>query len=197
MFINIDLIIAYGGIQKKYRKGDLIFSEGDQCRYYFQIVEGSVKMFNINSEGREFTQGIFASGESFGEPPLFINLPYPASSEATSNTTVIRLPKENFLTLLDEYPKLKNKILQLLSHRVYNKSVVTKMIINSSPETRVLSFLDYYKLKYGILGNKNLISLTRQQIADHIGLRVETVIRVLLRLKAKGKVEIRNRKLYY
>ncbi len=197
MFINIDLIIAYGGIQKKYRKGDLIFSEGDQCRYYFQIVEGSVKMFNINSEGREFTQGIFASGESFGEPPLFINLPYPASAEATSNTTVIRLPKENFLTLLDDYPELKNKILQLLSHRVYNKSVVTKIIINSSPETRVLSFLDYYKLKYGILGNKNLISLTRQQIADHIGLRVETVIRVLLRLKAKGKVEIRNRKLYY
>ena len=197
MLINLDLIIAYGGIQKKYHKGDVIFTEGDQCRYYFQIVEGSIKMFNINSEGREFTQGIFASGESFGEPPLFINLPYPASSEATSNTTVIRLPKENFLTLLDEYPKLKNKILQLLSHRVYNKSVVTKMIINSSPETRVLSFLDYYKLKYGILGNKNLISLTRQQIADHIGLRVETVIRVLLRLKAKGKVEIRNRKLYY
>lgn len=197
MFINLDLIIAYGGIQKKYRKGDLIFLEGDQCRYYFQIVEGSVKMFNINSEGREFTQGIFASGESFGEPPLFINLPYPAFSEATSNTTVIRLPKENFLTLLDEYPKLKNKILLLLSHRVYNKSVVTKMIINSSPETRVLSFLDYYKLKYGIQENKNLISLTRQQIADHIGLRVETVIRVLLRLKDKGKVEIRNRKLYY
>ena len=160
-------------------------------------MEGSIKMFNINSEGREFTQGIYASGESFGEPPLLINLPYPASSEATSNTTVIRLPKENFLTLLDEYPKLKNKMLLLLANRVYSKSVVTKIIINSSPETRVLSFLNYYKLKYGLQENKNLIPLTRQQIADHIGLRVETVIRVLLRLKAKGKVEIRNRKLYY
>ena len=197
MFINLDLIIAFGGIQKKYHKGDVIFFEGDQCRYYFQIVEGSIKMFNINSEGREFTQGIYASGESFGEPPLLINLPYPASSEATSNTTVIRLPKENFLTLLDEYPKLKNKMLLLLANRVYSKSVVTKIIINSSPETRVLSFLNYYKLKYGLQENKNLIPLTRQQIADHIGLRVETVIRVLLRLKAKGKVEIRNRKLYY
>lgn len=197
MFINIDLIIAYGGIQKKYRKGDLIFLEGDQCRYYYQIVEGSIKMFNITSEGKEFTQGLFSSGESFGEPPLFINLPYTASSEATSNTTAIRLPKENFLTLLDEYPKLKNKFLLLLSHRTYNKSVVSKIIINSSPESRILSFLEYYKLKYGIQENKNLISLTRQQIADQIGLRVETVIRVLLRLKDKGKVEIRNRKLYY
>jgi len=197
MFINLDLIIAYGGIQKKYRKGDLIFLEGDQCRYYYQIVEGSIKMFNITSEGKEFTQGLFSSGESFGEPPLFIDLPYPTSSEATSNSIVIRLPKEKFLTLIDEYPKLKNKILLLLSHRTYNKSVVSKIIINSSPESRILSFLEYHKLKHGIQENKNLISLTRQQIADHIGLRVETVIRVLLRLKAKGIVEIKNRKLYY
>lgn len=197
MFINLDLIIAYGGIQKKYRKGDLIFSEGGQCQYYYQIVEGSIKMYNINAEGREFTQGTFNTGESFGEPPLLIDLPYPACAIATLDTTIIRLKKVNFIRLLREYPDLQMKMLLLLAHRTYGKAIIAKMVIDSSPETRILSFLDYFKLTHGLHNDKNLIPLTRQQIANHTGLRVETTIRTLIRLNKAGKVEILNRKLFY
>jgi len=197
MAISLDIIIANGGIQKKYRKGDIIFSEGEQCNYYHQIVQGSIKMFNFNQDEKEFTQGIFSAGESFGEPPLFINLPYPASAEATSDTTIIRLAKQNFLGLMDAYPDLCKQMLNLLANRTYSKSITTRIIINSSPEVRILSFLDYYKLKYGKQEEKELIPLKRQEIANHTALRVETVIRTLRQLKEEGKVEILNRKLFY
>ena len=197
MAISLDIIIANGGIQKKYRKGDIIFSEGEQCNYYHQIVQGSIKMFNFNQDEKEFTQGIFSAGESFGEPPLFINLPYPASAEATSDTTIIRLAKQNFLGLMDAYPDLCKQMLNLLANRTYSKSITTRIIINSSPEVRILSFLDYYKLKYGTHEEKELIPLKRQEIANHTALRVETVIRTLRQLKEEGKVEILNRKLFY
>jgi hypothetical protein len=97
MFIDIDIIAAWGGVQKKYNKGELIFTEGDQCRCYYQIVEGAVKMFNVNLEGREFTQGIFYEGESFGEPPLFTNAPYPASAEASTKLNSHKIAQRNIL----------------------------------------------------------------------------------------------------
>jgi CRP-like cAMP-binding protein len=197
MFIDIDIIAAWGGIQKKYNKGDLIFTEGDQCRCYYQIVEGSVKMFNVNLEGREFTQGIFYEGESFGEPPLFTNTTYPASAEAIQNSIVIRLPKEIFLKLLAENLDLQMKLILLLANRAYSKAMTAKIIMNSTPEIRILSFMDYYKSRHKLGAKKVLIPITRQQIANHTGLRVETTIRTLSRLKDKGRVEIINHKVYY
>ncbi len=78
MHIDTDLLIAYGAVAKKYDKGDFVFYEGDPCRFYYQILEGKVKMCNYNDEGRIFIQGLFSAGDSFGEPPLFINELYPA-----------------------------------------------------------------------------------------------------------------------
>ena len=50
--------------------------------FYYQVVEGSVRMANMNDDGKEFIQGIFKQGESFGEPVLFIDMPYPATAIA-------------------------------------------------------------------------------------------------------------------
>ena len=48
------------------------------AHFYYQIVDRSVRMFNSNDEGKECTQGLFCLGESFGEPPLFIDQSYSA-----------------------------------------------------------------------------------------------------------------------
>ena len=66
------------------------------------MVKGKIKMCNCNDEGKEFIQGFFEAGESFGEPPLFDGAAYPASAEADEASVVIRLRKENFLQLLKE-----------------------------------------------------------------------------------------------
>ena len=49
------------------KKDQTIFYEGDQAMFYYEVIEGSVKMVNINEDGKEFIQGIFKRGESFGE----------------------------------------------------------------------------------------------------------------------------------
>lgn len=57
MLIDEDVITAHGGVARKYKKGEFIFHEGDMARCYYQIVSGSVKMYNINHDGKEFMQG--------------------------------------------------------------------------------------------------------------------------------------------
>ncbi len=195
MQINIDILTAWGGISKIYKKNEIIFNEGDTARCYYQIIEGSVKMYNTNSEGKEFLQGIFKDGDSFGEPMLFIDEHYPSTSVALKDSTIIKVSKQNFNNILEEYPQVQKGFIVLLSRRIFNKATTLKEIVNNTPESKILAFLDAKKDKK--IEAKQIVPYTRQEIANFTGLRVETVIRALVKLSHKNKVEIVNRKLYY
>ena len=91
MHIDINLLLAWGAVSKRYRKNEVIFNEDDPAICYYQIQEGQVKMVNISNEGKEFVQGVFTQGQSFGEPPLFINHLYPAAAVAIESSVILKL----------------------------------------------------------------------------------------------------------
>lgn len=191
--IDLELLTSYGAVFKEYEKGEILFYEGDQALYYYQVISGSVKMFNTNDDGKEFTQGYFSDGQSFGEPPLFIDEKYPASAMAFQQSEVVKLSRDKFLTILDEFPHIQKHFLELMAKRIYNKATASKDIINQKPEFRIQAFLDNCKKSE----EKEHIPFTRQEIANFTGLRVETVIRTLSKMNKKKIVEIINHKIYY
>ena len=97
MQIDLDLLFTWGAIAKEYKKNEIIFHEEESANFYYQIIDGCVRMYNSNDEGKEFTQGYFKNGQSFGEPPLFIDQPYPAAAIAHTDTIILKLSKEKFL----------------------------------------------------------------------------------------------------
>lgn len=197
MQIDLDLLFSWGAIAKKYRKNELIFEEDELPHFYYQIVEGSIRMFNCNDEGKEFTQGIFCSGESFGEPPLLIGERYPANAIAILDSTIVKLSQDKFFKILAEYPDVQKSFLILMAGRIHSKSNTSKEIINQKPEFRIMAFLATFKKKSGKTNERILIPFTRQEIGNFTGLRVETVIRVLCKMNTLKKVEIVNHKIYY
>ena len=154
-------------------------------------------MYNSNEEGKEFTQGIFCIGESFGEPPLFINQLYPSKAVCIQDSTIMKLSKDKFLKIIDEYVLIQKSFLILLANKIHAKSNTSKEIINQKPEFRILAFLNSHKRKYECNGQKVLIPYTRQEIANFTGLRVETVIRVFSKMNENKKVEIINHKIFF
>jgi CRP-like cAMP-binding protein len=197
MQIDIDLLFSWGAVAKKYKKNEIIFNEDEVAHFYYQIMEGSVRMFNSNDEGKEFTQGLFCKGNSFGEPPLFIDELYPSKAIAIQDCTIIKLSKDKFLKILDEYPSIQKSFLLLLANKIHSKSNTSKEIINQKPEFRIVAFLNTHKKKSECSNEKVLIPYTRQEIANFTGLRVETVIRVLCKMNTCDKLEIVNHKIYY
>lgn len=198
MQIDLDLLFTWGAVAKKYQKDEIIFYEDDLALFFFQIVEGSVKMFCTNEDGKDFTHGIFRKGSSFGEPPLLIDEIYPSNAVAMENSVIIKISKDKFLTIIEEYPEINKSFMRLLALRIFNKTLTTKAVINQKPEYRINAFLEHYK-KHNCtsLSEKIHIPYTRQEIADFTGLRVETVIRTLTVMKNNKKVEITNHKLYF
>lgn len=196
--INTELLLAFDAHQKTYEKNEIIFSENDTARYYFQIVEGMVKMNNFNDDGKEFIQGVFYKGQSFGEPPLFVDINYPANAMTLSKCTILVLPKKRLLALLFQHPDVHLEITKNLAKRLHYKAIIASEISSQEPEHRVLRFMDYLKQDLTkIEGKFNFeIAYTRQQIADILGLRVETVIRAIKNLEAKNEVQIIKRKVF-
>ncbi len=198
--IDQNILTEVGAVLKKYAKNELLFQEGEIARYYYQVHIGEVKMNNYNDEGKEYIQGIFGSGKSFGEPPLFANFKYPANAEAITDTKVWQLPKDQFLKLLEQHPSIHSKFTSTLALRLYYKAMMVSEISTQEPEHRILRILDYFKNndQKAITNTSSLykIKLTRQQLADLTGLRVETVIRTIKKLEQKGELTIKNRKVY-
>ena len=196
--IEENLLLDHGARKIPFSKGDQLFREGESALNFYQVASGEIKMNNYNEDGKEFIQGIFSAGESFGEPPLLANVKYPANAEAINDAEVFQLPKEQFLELLASNPQVHLKITETLAKRLFYKAIMASEISSQEPEHRILRILDYLKNHVHKTEGKFSfrVDLTRQQLADLTGLRVETVIRATKSLEKKGEVQIRKRKLY-
>lgn len=196
MGIDLDCLITWGGVIKKIPKKEIIFREDSMPSYYYQIISGKVSLFNIDDHYKEFIQGVFIENESFGEPPLFINEPYPSTAITVKDSIIIKVPKQNFFDMVQKMPSLQMHFIKILATRVYLKSMASKNLITNDAETRIINFLNSFK-KTGKSHEKVLILHTRQEIANLTGLRVETVIRTLKKLQEQSIVQITDHKLYY
>jgi CRP/FNR family cyclic AMP-dependent transcriptional regulator len=197
MMIDIDTLLAWGGAYKKVSRGSTIFQEGTTCSFYYQLVSGRVNWLNINDEGKEFIQVIIDPGECFGELPLFDDQPYAATAIAVEDSVVIRLHKPVFRQLLNDNQFIHFKFSRLLAQIVRYKFMILESLASQDPEVRIGTLLNYLKKE-----NKNFctecnqLKLTRQQIANMTGLRVETVIRSMRNMHEKGDLTIAKGKVY-
>lgn len=197
MMIDIDLLLAWGATFKKIAKGSTIFNEGTTCSFYYQLVTGRVSWMNINEEGKEFIQTIIEPGECFGEMPLFDDEPFAASAIAAEDSVLIRLHKSTFIQLINDNQDIHFKFSKLLAQRVRYKFMLLKVLACHDPENMISTLLNYLKKeKRNFCTDCSQLNLTRQQIADMTGLRVETVIRSMRLMHEKGTLLIEKGKVY-
>ncbi|NGX84331.1 Crp/Fnr family transcriptional regulator [Aequorivita sp. KMM 9714] len=190
-----ELLLDYEATLENIAASEIILNENTRADFYFQIKIGEVKMFNVNDDGKEFVQGFFYNGESFAEPPLFADFKYPASAAAVKQTEYYKLPKTKLFELLTHNPEINLKFTKALAKRLYYKATILKEISVHSPEHRILTLIDFLKKKYGS-DELFQVELTRQQIADLTGQRVETVIRAIKQLEQEGEVKIIKHKVF-
>jgi len=193
--ISIELLKKYGAVEKRIPKGQVLFKEGDKAVFYYQILEGVVKMNNYNEEGREIIQGIFRAGQSFGEPAIFGNFPFPAFAEAVENSALICLRTDLLTKLLKENFEVHQHLLSVLSQRLRYKAILSKEIKGYDAEHRIMALLNYLKAEAKV-EDLYPVNITRQTIADLTGLRVETVIRAIKKLEELKQLTIIKRKLF-
>ncbi|GAQ13265.1 transcriptional regulator, Crp/Fnr family [Myroides odoratimimus] len=192
--MNMRLLKKYGAEKVVYEKDDFIFEEGMWPEYFYYIVSGEVKL-NIYDEddSREFIFSFYSRGHNFGEGTIFLETTYICNAIAVEQTEVLKLDKASFLILIKENHDFSLLINYNLSKKLYFQGVMAPKISAQDAELRVLTLLNYLKTNWQhplIQQDLYIVDLTRQEIADMTGLRVETVIRSIKRLREDNKLRI-------
>lgn len=197
MIIPVDLLQASKAYFFQVQKDEYLFLEDEPANFYFQVISGTVKMSSYSENGQEFIQGIFKAGQSFGEPALFGDFPYPNNAIATEDSEIARLPKDVFFQLLKDNFDIHKKFNALFSNRLRYKAILLKEISSYCPDHVIMTLIKYLRDNSGKKSVTGfVVPYTRQQIADMTGLRVETVIRTVKQLQKEGKLQIKEHKIY-
>ena len=159
-----------------YKKGETIYRPDTPPRAVYFIKSGKVKMVTVNNEGQEFIQGLFKSSEYFGEPALLLNKPYLAYTIALQDSEIIPVDEKTFYGFLESDAAFSKRLILNLSNRLFYKSMMLEELANEHADHRVKTLLNY--LLRDVAPGQEL-KVTRQQMADMTGLRVETVIRII------------------
>ncbi|KEQ31337.1 Crp/Fnr family transcriptional regulator [Pedobacter antarcticus] len=170
-----------------YKKGEVIYSPGQQPRFVYFISRGQVRMVTVNGDGKEFIQGIFKKNQYFGEPAMLLSKPYLAYTIATEDTSLILLEREQFLSLLENNREFSVEVITTLSKRLFYKSMMLEELANEHADHRLRTLITYLCKE---LKPDEVLPVTRQALADMSGLRVETVIRLIKKMSKTGEIKL-------
>ena len=168
--------------RRRLNDGEFLFWEGDQPQWFYIVEEGKVKVVKQAASGKEFIISLFTPGEMVGEVAVFQGKPYPASAQATGQTTVLGISSNDLLTFLGKNPAVSLKIMAVLGERLRQAHARLRDLAGERVEQRIASLLLMLSSKLG-----TELPFTRQEIADMAGTTTETAIRVLSRL-GKGHI---------
>ena len=186
---DIQLWLAERMNRQRHRRGQRIFDEGTDCTQLFYIEAGAVKVSRVLESGRELIVDVLYAGESVGEVALIEGSVFPATATAQEDSVLLTLPRGDYLGLLHEQPDVALGVIRDLTFRLRALHQRLMDIGDGGVEKRLAQVLLTFARRIGQEEEGGLlipIHLTRQELADMVGARIETVIRVMSRWQKEG-----------
>jgi len=173
-------------IVEEFEPGTAIFWQGDAARHVFEIVSGAVRTVRILSDGRRVITGFLFAGDIIG---VSYRDRYLTTVEAIGSTKVRRLTQRRFEDEVEKQAALRPALVAHLRDEMTTSQDQIVLLARKSAEERVASFLLALARRSGDDGElAAVISLpmTRLDMADYLGLTIETVSRIMTRLTRRG-----------
>lgn len=170
----------------KFRKGEVIFLDGDRLDKLYIINEGRVKIYKISEDGKEQIIRILESGDFMGELSLFKQTPSNSNAEALEATIVCVIEGEKIKDILYKNPGISIKINEELSSRLAKADNLIERLVLHDVESRVAHIL---LSMIGADGNVNL-TISKKDLASYIGMSQETLSRKLSHFQAMGLIKL-------
>jgi CRP/FNR family transcriptional regulator, dissimilatory nitrate respiration regulator len=177
-----------------FRKGETIFSEGEDANGFYVVITGRVKIFKLSPDGKEQILHFFGPGEPFGEVPVFTGQHFPANAEAVEESRIFFFPRKSFVDLIKRNPSLALNMLAVLSKRLRRFAALIDDLSLKEVPGRLAAYLLY--LSDQNQGAKVLeLAVTKAQLASLLGTIPETLSRILGKLSSQGLIETDGRRI--
>jgi CRP-like cAMP-binding protein len=184
--------------RQKYKKGAIIFREGGYPTGIFYIVDGRVKKYKVDKDGKEQIIYVANKGELLGYHAILSEDRFPDSAAALEESLIVFIPKEDFLLTLQKSSILNNRLLKTLSHEFTVLANSLTLFAQRSVRERLALQLIVLREKYKVNFHPGMpveINMSRDDLASLAGTARENVVRVLSEFKKDGIVETKGRKI--
>ncbi len=133
--------LAERAVPRNYRKGELLFTEGDPCTGLFVVESGRVRIFKSSPNGREQVLAVEGPGGSVAELPLFDGGNYPASTAAVEDARIYFISKQDFHSLCLVHSQVPLKVLKVVGARLRKLVGIIEELSFTTVRSRLISVL--------------------------------------------------------
>ena len=178
--------------ETRYEKGQYIFRQGDPTEYFHIVKEGSVKCVKSSLDGKECTLKVLMPGDLFCcDASAFDGASHPGTAQPMGDVSVLRMKKEAYFKMLRANPDAAMEVIRYLGNRLNEAQEKAKVLALDSADQRLASLLVGLAERSGVQDSNGIrlsVRLTRQDMANMVGVTTETAIRIMARFKKDGLV---------
>jgi CRP/FNR family transcriptional regulator, anaerobic regulatory protein len=187
--------LASIAVQQQFETGRSFIEEGDPAAHFFNVTSGTAKLFKLLPDGRRQITGFASTGHFLG---LAVSSSYSFGAEALEPMRLCRFSRTKLRTLLDDFPAMETRLLDVASNELVAAQEQMLLLGRKTARERLASFL-IARIGLGIPGappcahqgaTRVVLPMSRSDIADYLGLTIETVSRTLTRLRLDGLVAL-------
>lgn len=180
-------------IERRYKRGSILFMEGEQGEAVHFVIDGKVKIYKTSEDGREHILHIAVSGDIFAEVILFNEVNYPATAEVIEEAVIACIRNEDLEKVLMAHPHMAVAIIKVLNKRLMDAQAQVKSLALKNTHSRTAEMLIKMASEHGVRtprGYELNLNISRQELANMVGTTRETVTRVLTALKKYKAIEM-------
>ena len=177
---------SFAGIatKRKYKKNMVLIQQGDETNSLYILLEGEMKVYVEDDQGKELTVKMLKPGDSFGELALLGDFPRIANVMTTTDCVVSAVSKGAYLDLLKHNPQISLALIQSLANMVRETTEELSSIALSDVYGRLTHILEKYAVDKE--GQKQIPKFTHREISNMIGSSREMVSKIMKELE-KGE----------
>jgi CRP-like cAMP-binding protein len=173
------------GAQMSFARNAEIYGEGEAADYLYKVISGTVRTYKLLADGRRQVGGFYLAGDIFG---LETSETHTFSAEAIVECKVLVIKRSSLMALAERDHDVARQLWTLTGGELRRVQDHILLLIKSAQE-RVASFLIEMADRVAA-GNAVELPMSRQDIADYLGLTIETVSRTLSHLESQSAIEL-------
>jgi CRP/FNR family transcriptional regulator len=170
--------------------GRTFIDEGQSADSFFNVTAGSAKLFKLLPDGRRQITGFVGIGHFLG---LAVSDTYAFSAEAMESVRYCRFSRTRLRALLDDFPLMEKRLLEVAATELVAAQEQMLLLGRKTARERLASFLllqSRQGLPCGSSRSRFTLPMSRGDIADYLGLTIETVSRTLTRLRGEQLIDL-------
>ncbi|OCG63249.1 hypothetical protein A9G48_06015 [Gilliamella sp. wkB18] len=181
--------------KKSYSKNELLVTKNTEFTKLYIIHSGAVKTYVTTPDNKEQINGFYLPGDIVGLDSISTKL-YNNNIKALTNTLVCELKYNELMALVESKECVRNMVFRLLSTDIYNYQKLVLFYSQKKAEERLAYFIYSLYKRYQNRGHSSSnikLSMSRSDIANYLGLTIETVSRIFSKLQEQDILEVKGR----